>query len=321
MMFPALSPASFGLSYRCSRVFRNLHYNSGIMSAARRSGPKGDHMPRLNSPDALPDESPYGPPPREVGRLSAALRSISGLILREMSTRYGRTPGGYIWALLEPMGMILILGYAWSLLARVPALGTSFFLFKATGFMVLQMFLVVANQTGRAMRFSRPLLFYPRVTWLDAVLARFILNALVVTLVTGIILTGIMIFEEIRSVPDMPVVFLAMGLAAIMGLSVGMLNCYMFERIPVWEQIWSVGTRPMFLISGVIFIYEDLPQAGQAVLWYNPVLHLTGIMRDGFYPLYRPEYISEIYLGAWCLLPMLAGLLLLRQYHRDLLNI
>lgn len=258
--------------------------------------------------------------PAERRRLPDAFRAISALILREMSTRYGRTPGGYVWALLEPMGMILILGFAWSLVANSPTLGTSFLLFKATGFLVLQMFQVNANQVGRAMKFSRPLLFYPQVTWLDAVLARFLLNTLVVTLVTALILTGIIIYDDIGSVLDFPRILQAMALAAAMGLSVGMLNCYLFERIPVWEQVWTIATRPLFLISGVIFIYEDLPQTAQNVLWYNPILHLTGIMRDGFYPLYHPNYISDLYIWMWIGFPMLTGLLLLRQYHRDLLN-
>lgn len=261
--------------------------------------------------------------PRPLARrspASEALRAISALILREMSTRYGRTPGGYIWALLEPIGMIIILGYAWSMLARAPTLGTSFFLFKATGFMVLQMFLVNSKLVGKAMHFSRPLLFYPRVTWLDTLLARFILNTLVVTLSTTIILTGIMVYENIHTVLDYSKILQAMALAALAGLSVGILNCYLFQRIPVWEQIWSIATRPLFLISGVIFIYEDLPQMGKAILWYNPVLHLTGIIRDGFYPLYHPTYISGVYLGLWIFVPMVIGLLLLRQFHRDLLN-
>lgn len=267
------------------------------------------HIP----PDALP------PPPKRK-RLIEGVRSITALVLREMSTRYGRTPGGYVWALLEPVGMIIILGFAWSLVASTPTLGTSYFLFKATGFMVLQMTLINANQVGRAMRFSRALLFYPRVSWLDALLARFVLNTLVVTLVTTIILTGIVYFENVRSVLDFGDIFLAMTLAAMMGFSVGVLNCYLFQRLPVWEQVWSITTRPLFLISGVIFIYEDLPRAGQEVLWYNPVLHLTGIMRDGFYPLYHPNYVSGLYLAIWITVPLLAGLLLLRQYHRDLLN-
>lgn len=259
-------------------------------------------------------------PSTDRRRIPDAFRAISALILREMSTRYGRTPGGYIWAFLEPVGMIIILGFAWSLVAKSPTLGTSFLLFKATGFMVLQMFLVNANQVGRAMKFSRPLLFYPRVTWLDAILARFILNTLVVTLVTAIILTGIIIYDDIGSVLDFPRIMQAMALAAAMGLSMGVLNCYLFQRIPVWEQVWSITTRPLFLISGVIFVYEDLPQMAQNVLWYNPILHLSGIMRDGFYPLYHPNYISDLFIWMWIGFPILAGLLLLRQFHRDLLN-
>ncbi|RUS64836.1 sugar ABC transporter permease [Pseudorhodobacter sp. E13] len=262
--------------------------------------------------------APAAPAPKS--RIPEALRSITALVLREMSTRYGRTPGGYVWALLEPMGMILLLSFAWSLLAKAPTLGTSFLLFKATGFLVLQMVMVNAKQVGGAMLFSRPLLFYPRVTWLDAILARFILNTLVVGLVAAIILTGIMLYEDVNTVLNFPRILLAMVLAALLGLSVGILNCYLFQRIPVWQQIWGVATRPMFLISGVIFVYEDLPQMGKQVLWYNPVLHLTGIMRDGFYPLYHPTYISGVYLGLWIALPMLLGLLLLRQFHRDLLN-
>ncbi|WP_179381624.1 ABC transporter permease [Jannaschia marina] len=267
----------------------------------------------------LPGPAPHVPARRN--RLAESLRSIAALVLREMSTRYGRTPGGYIWALLEPLGMILILSFAWSILASVPTLGTSYFLFKATGFMVLQMFLINANQVGRAMKFSRALLFYPQVTWLDALLARFLLNTLVVTLVTTIILTGILIFEDVKTILDFGDIFLAMGLAALMGLSVGTLNCYLFQRIPVWEQIWAIGTRPMFLISGVVFIYENLPDMGQAVLWWNPVLHLAGLMRDGFYPLYHPEYVSGLYIGLWIFVPMTLGMLLLRQYYRDLMNL
>ena len=238
-----------------------------------------------------------------------------------MSTRYGRTPGGYMWALLEPLGMILILGFVWSLLARTPSLGTSYFLFKGTGMLVLQMFNVLGSQVGRSMMFSRALLFYPRVTWIDAIIARFTLNTLLVSIITLIILTGIMVYEDIRTVLDWPKILLAMSLAALLGLGVGCLNCYLFQRFPVWENIWSIMTRPLFIISGVLFIYEELPPMAQAILWYNPILHLTGIMRDGFYPLYRPDYISLVYVGLCILVPMILGLLLLRQNHRDLLNL
>lgn len=250
----------------------------------------------------------------------SSFRAISALMLREMSTRYGRTPGGYIWAILEPLGMIIILSFAFALLARVPALGTSFLLFKATGFLVLQIFTVLGGQIGSALSFSKPLLRYPRVTWGDALLARFILNVLVVFTVTALILTGIVIFEGLNPILRWGAILGAMGLTAALGLGVGCLNCFLFMRFPVWKQVWAIATRPLFLISGVIILYDDMPQIAQSVLWYNPILHLTGLMRMAFYPMYRPDYISVVFVGICILIPMALGLLLLHRYHRELLN-
>ncbi len=250
---------------------------------------------------------------------ATSIRSITALMLREMSTRYGRTPGGYIWAILEPLGMIILLAYAWSLLARTPSLGTSFVLFKATGFLVLQVFTTLGGQVGNSLTFSKTLLRFPRVTWVDAVVARFLLNMTVVFTVTFLIISGVIVFERLQLTISWAPVFLAMSLAAAVGLGVGCLNAFLFMRFPAWQQIWSILTRPLFLISGVIILYEDMPPLAQTILWYNPILHLTGLMRDGFYVLYRPSYISLVYVGFWIVIPMVIGLLLLKRHHRNLL--
>lgn len=250
----------------------------------------------------------------------AALRSIGALMLREMSTRYGRSPGGYIWALLQPLGIIVLLAFAFSLLQRAPALGTSFILFKATGMLILQIFLNLGNSVGQSLSYSKALLFYPRVSWVDAVIARFLLNTLVAVCVMVIILGGIMLFEGIRTVLDWYKIVLSTVMVSLFGFGIGCINCYLFMRFPVWLNLWGIITAPLFLISGVIFLYEDLPPIAKDILWYNPLVHLTGLMRDGFYPIYTPTYISLAYVTGWIMIPMVTGLLLLRQFNRDLIN-
>lgn len=251
--------------------------------------------------------------------IAASARSIVALMLREMSTRYGRTPGGYLWAILEPLAMIIVLGLAFSLLARSPALGTSFLLFKATGFMPLQAFTVLGGQVGHALVFSKPLLRFPRVAWIDAILARFLLNTMVVYTVTVLIIVGIILVDDVTVIPSWGPILLSMICAATLGLGVGCLNAYLFTRFPVWQQIWSILTRPLFLFSGVIMTYESLPAFAQKILWFNPLIHITGMMREGFYVMYQPTYISLAYVGLWIALPMVLGLLLLRRHHRTLL--
>lgn len=248
-----------------------------------------------------------------------AFRSIGALVLREMGTRYGRSPGGYIWALAQPLGVIILLSFAFSLLSKTPSIGTSFLLFKATGFLLLQAFNNISSTVGGALRYSKSLLLYPRVVWIDALIARFLLNTLVIWIVSILILTGITIFDDVRIVISWPKILLSGVLVTMLGLGLGFLNGYLFARFPVWINVWSIFTAPLFLISGVIFLYEDMPPFAQDILWYNPLLHVTGIMRDGFYTAYSPSYISVPYVLTCALIPMVLGLLLLRQFHRDLL--
>lgn len=265
-------------------------------------------------------EFPALPPPARTGRRYPALRAITALMTREMGTRFGRTPGGYIWILVQPLGMIIILGVAWSLLQKNPSLGTSFILFKATGFLILAMFRTISQMVGTALKFSRNLLDYPGVTWVDAVLARFLMNALAITLVTIIILTGVVLYEGLRPILDWPKILASVGLTLLLGFGVGCLNAVLFMRFDFWQQTWGILTAPLILVSGVIILYEDLPRFAQQILWYNPLYHLTGMMRDGFYSTYNPAYISVPYVLAWVLVPMVTGLLLLRRFHRYLLQ-
>lgn len=283
-------------------------------------------MPPANPPPVRPPPSyqaaadPPGPRGRTLGRRFPMARTVAALMLREMSTRYGGSPGGYLWAFLEPLGMIIILSLAFSLLMTTPSLGTSFLLFKATGFLIFTQYMIVGHTVAHAMMFSKPLLFYPGVIWVDTLLARFLLNALVTMIVMAIILAGIMVYENIRSLLSWDMILLAVGTASLLGLGIGTLNCYLFQRFPVWGHVWGVLNRPLFLISGVIVIYEDLPQLAQDLLWYNPLLHITGLMRAGFYPMYRPDYVSLVYVMVWALIPLIFGLLLLFRHHKDLLN-
>ena len=265
-------------------------------------------------------DQPIPQRPPVLKRRFATPRTIMALMLREMSTRYGRSPGGYVWAVLEPLGSILLLGIAFSLLIRSPSLGSSFILFYATGFLPFSLYQTLSNTIARAVTFSRPLLFYPSVTWVDAVMARFLLNSLTGILVTYLIFAGILLLIDTRVVLDLGPITVSIFLAMLLGLGVGVLNCALIGLIASWDMIWSILTRPLFLASGVFFIAEDLPKSIQEILWFNPLMHVTGYMRIGFYPTYKPDYLSIIYPISFALVCLAFGLLLMGRYHRDILN-
>lgn len=245
-------------------------------------------------------------------------RIVSALMLREMSTTYGRSPGGYVWAIMDPVAAVVLLSFGFSLLLRAPSLGTSFLLFYATGYLPFNLYNVVTNATARSIRFSRELLAYPGVTFVDAILARFILNMLTQLVVFMIVIFGIFAIIDTIAVLDFPRILHALVLAAMLGLGLGTLNAFLFEWFPAWMQIWSIISRPLFLASGIFYIFEDLPRAAQDLLWYNPLLHVTGVMRAGFYPSYRAAYASTLFVMAISLVTLALGLMLLRKHYRNL---
>ena len=241
------------------------------------------------------------------------------LILREMSTSYGRSPGGYLWAVLQPLAMITILTLAFSVLLRSPSLGTSFLLFYATGFLVLRIFQEVHAAVSWAIGANASLLAYPRVTYVDTLLARGILAVLTQLMVSGIVFFVIFTIEDIRVIMDFLPMLEALGAVLLLAAGVGTFNAYMSFSFPVYKTIWGVVTRPLMLISGIFYIYEDLPRFAQKILWYNPLIHISGTMRTGFYASYDPAYISLTYVCLCGAVALFFGVLLLRRYAKDIL--
>lgn len=237
-----------------------------------------------------------------------------------MVTTYGRSPGGYLWAVLEPVAAIALLSFAFSLAFHAPSLGNSFALFYASGYLVYMLFHDVANRTATALRFSQPLLTFSAVTWLDAILARFLLNMLTHLMVFMLVIGAMTAVLDARISPEMARVANALAMASALAFGVGLVNCYLFMAFPVWERVWMVITRPLFIVSGVFFLFEDLPGWVQQFLWFNPLFHVTGEMRDGIYPVYSPAYVSAPFVYGVALALTVLGLMLMSRHADDLIH-
>lgn len=247
-------------------------------------------------------------------------RTIVALVLREMSATYGRNPGGYIWAILQPVASIAILVIAFSIILRSPSLGTNFPLFYATAILPLRMFQELSQVTGTSMIYNFPLLGYPRVTYVESFLSRAFLCILTQIMVSSIIFTAIFIGYGIRPTIDFVPVLVAYGAMICLGLGIGLFNCYAIITFPLWKTVWAIITRPLVLISGMFYIYEELPVLAQDILWYNPLMHLTGLTRSGFYLTYRPDYIDLAYVFPCAAVPAFFGALLLYRFAKHILN-
>lgn len=247
-------------------------------------------------------------------------RAVGALMLREMSTTHGRVPGGYLWAVAEPLAGIALLSVIFAIGFHAPALGTSFPLFYATGLLPFLAFSDITSKLAQALNFSRPLFAYPAVGVLDAILARFLLAALTQLAVASLLLGGIMFLSETRALPDLAILAQAAGLLAVLSLGVGVMNCLLIGLMPLWHRIWSILMRPMFLVSGVFFTFDMVPPPWRDLLWWNPLIHVVGLVRRGIYPGYDASYVSPTYVLALGLSVALLAGIGLRRWHRGILS-
>lgn len=247
-------------------------------------------------------------------------RTVGALVLREMSTTYGRTSFGYLWAILEPAAGILLLTIVFSLALRSPGLGTNFPLYYASGLLPFMAYMDISAKVSHSLRFSKPLMSFPAVTYMDALLGRLVLNGLTQFMVVCLVLALIVQAYQLDVSFNYAEVAGGLCLAIYLGFSFGAINCFLFERFPSWERIWGIAMRPMFFISCIFFLFESVPPPFNDILWFNPLVHITGLVRRGIYASYPATYVSVLYVVGLASVLLVLGLLLLRKHHRDLLN-
>lgn len=254
------------------------------------------------------------------GRGFVWVRSVIALMLREMATTYGRSPGGYIWAIAEPVGALALLTMVFSFVLRTPPLGSNFPLFYATGFLPFMYYVSLTAKLGQAIRYSRQLLAYPAVSYFDAILSRFLLNSITNLVVFVIVVSGIITIYGLNVSLNLPAILEAFSMVAVLALGVGTLNCYLFSIAPVWERVWAILNRPMFILSGIFFLLETTPEPFRTILSYNPLVHVISKMREGFFATYDARLASPLYVYSVGLVCLFFGMLLLTRHHRMLLN-
>jgi capsular polysaccharide transport system permease protein len=170
------------------------------------------------------------------------------------------------------------------------------------------------------LRFSRPLLAYPSVAWIDAIIARFALNLVAGLAVTSVVLAGLAMTTGEIAVVRPGALLLALGLAALLGLGIGVLNCLMVGLFPVWGQVWAIVSRPLFLVAGVIFVLEICRSALPRCCGSRPGSTSRACSGSGLYAEYAPEHVSVPLVLGWSLVPLVLGLALLRRHAEEILR-
>jgi capsular polysaccharide transport system permease protein len=245
-------------------------------------------------------------------------RVIHALILREMRTRFGQQRLGFLWAFVEPIIFVAVLAVIFSIRGRYHPPGMTLVLFLITGIVPFLLFRQTLRRGMRGQGGNNKLLAFPQVQIMDIVLATFLLELSISITVFVVLVFGIHLLEMEPVVVQYPLAVLAgiliMGLYGFaLGLIFGSL-VPMVRSLPNIVQMF-VG-RPLFLISGVFFTIEMIPQEYRHILLINPLFHVLEWLRSVFFMRYESRYADMEYAIIWLVVLLSLGLLMQRALRR-----
>lgn len=242
---------------------------------------------------------------------------IGALLLREMSTRFGRENLGFLWLFVEPA----LLGGAIGLMHHVSGHGLpggiDTLSFWVLGYIPFYLFRAVVNRAPGAIISNQSLLFHRRITILDVMVAR---NLLEGGAVLGAMAMFVLVLGAATGVwPEQPakMVFgmaLMLGIASGLALLIAAGSVYteMFERM---THLVTYLTMPLL---GAFFMVFWLPTELQQIVLWIPTVHCFELVREGQFGNAVPTHYDIPYVLGCIALLNLFGLAALRKARRDL---
>jgi len=210
------------------------------------------------------------------------LSVVQALIYKEFKIKLGITRIGLIWVLLEPVVSMIMISGIWLIIGRDKIDGVHTMLFIGAGFVVYIIIQRGLGQISSAISANESLLNYPQVKPIDTVIARFILE------MTLQIMAAVLLFFSLWWIGDIVPVFhdplmmlMAIGIAMVMSGSIGLLLATYGTFYPSLKKAVDLVTRPLMILSGIIYSIRDLPPLAREILSWNPIIHIVEYFRAG----------------------------------------
>ena len=249
---------------------------------------------------------------------SVQVRVIHALVIRELTTRFGRENIGFLWIMVEPLLFACLVGLLWRLTKGPEEHGISIIAFVATGYIPITLFRHGIQRNVVVFTTNSSLLYHRQIKIMDFILARFIiemLGCMMAYLFIGVILVTIGEFP----VPDDIGLFIAgWALYALFCFSICMVVGPLSEMSEVMEKFIPVTTYVMIPFSGLFTMASWLTPEMRSYLLLSPFVNGMEMMRKGiwgdqltaYYNIWNPLICSAVLIAI--------GLVLCRRVRRTL---
>jgi capsular polysaccharide transport system permease protein len=259
---------------------------------------------------------PIFPRPPHRSSLQIFCNSIWAFLLREIKLRFESSRLGYFWGILDPLAgtamfvalRAVIRGHRTSIDDSDPIF---FFMYGCVAFFTFNH--IVAEQTN-TINASRGLFNYRQVRPIDVLIAGSLIEWLLMAMVFGVFCAVFWLIGRPVPIEQPAILVFCFVLLGLLGFSAGLCFEVYATVYPDMRRVFALIHRPLFLISGSFFTINMVPQKYQALLLWNPILHIVDLSRDAG----LPGYASPASFGYVMMCIVVFMFIGLTGYHRHM---
>lgn len=248
---------------------------------------------------------------------------VFALVLREMRTRFSQRRMGAFWMVAEPVVHLfmftVIMG---TLRGHGPVQGLPYPVFLLSGIGPFILYRTVAQLIMEGVSANRGLFAYKQITPLDTFIARTLMQVCISSIAYLCIMAIFAWYGYDMSVayPLEWMAMLSLGLAFSFGF--GTLLAITVDVFPDSKSFIRLLFTPLYLLSGVVFPINALPDQWLPYILWNPFLHIIDLIRADVFPYHQiAEGVSTAYVCGATLVTLSAAMGLYRIRRVKLLAI
>jgi len=232
---------------------------------------------------------------------------IYALFLREVNVRFSAGTMGYFWVIFEPLLQISIF-VSVKVMLFGSASGLDYPVFITLGFIGFNFFRHIIDQSMGAFAANKGLYAYKQVKPIDTIISRLLVEFLVTAIIAFIFIMVGFYFGFDMQIENLGMLLLSFIWLTLFAVSFGLFTAVLATFYDSFKKVIKLVLSPLMFVSAIFYSMQDMPQALQEILYYNPLAHFMELIHANYFFVLDDGFVDYNYMLLWTILPLYIGL-------------